>query len=164
MNRLAAILLCLLSLCAFVACSKQEPGAQKSGSSDHDHDHDHGDDHDHGHGESETTVALGAATIGGWTVGVTRGEGDVKPGGEVAVDLQLTDGAGTIDAVRIWIGAADGAGSIKELAKPEEGGGANHYHGHAEAPSPLPAGSKLWIELEIKGQAKQAGSVPLNPS
>ena len=67
-----------------------------------------------------------------------------KPGGEAAFDVTVT-GGGKPKAVRFWVGAEDAKGSVKAKAEEEAG---NAWHTHVEVPGPLPAGSKLWVEIE----------------
>jgi len=118
------------------------------------HDHKDGDDHDHkdGHGHGPKTE-LGNQSAGGMTIAAAR-EGDVTPGGEATFDINVTGGAGKPAAVRVWVGTQDGKGSIKGKAEAEGGG----WHAHAEVPKPLPAGSKLWVEVETaKGEKHVVG-------
>jgi hypothetical protein len=61
--------------------------------------------------------------------------------------------------VRFWIGLQDANGSVK--AKIEDPKEPNRWHTHTEVPSPLPEGSKLWVEVEIEGGQKTAGSIDL---
>lgn len=118
----------------------------------HDHDHDHAHD-DHGHGEEQE---LGSVTIGGFTVKVVQ-QGKVEAGKEAAFEFDVSGGEGKPAAVRAWIGAQDGAGSVKAKADLEEHG----FHGHVEAPAPLPADAKLWIEIEDSKGVKSTGSIAL---
>lgn len=108
------------------------------------HDHKDGDDHDHkdGHGHGPKTE-LGSQSAGGMTIVAAR-EGDVTAGKEATFDITVTGGAGKPAAVRAWVGTQDGKGSIKGKAEAEGDG----WHVHAEVPKPLPAGSKLWVEVE----------------
>lgn len=119
----------------------------------HDHDHEHTDGHSHG-----AEVSLGSATIGGFEIKAVR-EGDVKPGGEVAIDLSI-GGTAKPSAIRLWIGTEDAKGSIKAKAEAEGAG----WHAHVEAPAALPQGAKLWIEVEAEGGAKSVGSLALEPA
>lgn len=123
---------------------------------DHDgHDHAAGDKHDD-HGP---TTELGSVAIGPFSVKASR-DGGVTAGGEVPVDLWITPGAGgsaKVSAVRAWIGAQDGKGSLKAKMDLEK----DNYHSHVEAPKPMPAGSKLWIEIEDDKGGKSVGSFDL---
>ncbi len=163
MNTVRTIQL-LLALPAFAlalsmsACEKKsetpaKPAAGTTGTTKADgHDHKDGDDHDHGHGHGPRTE-LGSQSAGGMTIMAAR-EGDVAPGGEATFDIGVTGGAGKPAAVRVWVGTEDGKGSIKAKAEAEGDG----WHAHAEVPKPLPAGSKLWIEVETaKGEKHVVG-------
>lgn len=132
---------------ALVGCDRKPttPPAPSGGHSHspgdgHDHDHDHDDHgHDHAHGES---VALGKLTAGGYEVAASI-EGEVKAGDELHVNITVTGGE-KVTAVRVWVGAADAAGSTKSKADVD---GAS-YHAHVEVPDPVPADNKLWVEIE----------------
>ncbi len=116
-------------------------GTAKTGD---DHGHDHGDGHDHG-----ATTDLGEQTAGGLVVWASR-DGEVKAGGEASIDAKISGGTAKVIAVRFWIGTEDAKGSVKAKAELEH----ESWHSHVEAPSPLPAGAKLWIEVEAEGGAK----------
>ncbi len=110
------------------------------------HDHADGDAHDHAddrhHGE---TTRLGEQTVGGFTLRASR-DGEIVPGKEAAIDVWVTGGPKVV-AVRFWIGTQDGRGSVKARAELEK----DNWHTHAEVPSPLPEGSRLWVEVEAAG-------------
>ena len=132
-----------------------------SGEKDHDHkgadhtdDHDHKGDHDHEEGD---LTPIGTAMIGGMEVKVSQ-EGELKPGGETGFDVNLPAGTAKPKAVRFWVGVESAEGSSKVKAEPE---GENTWHAHAEVPGPLPAGSKLWVEIEPETGAKATGSFDL---
>ncbi len=140
------------------------------GDKDHkDHDHkDHGHkDHDHDHGPADVkagkdtgkhapghggeVIALGDGAFGPYKVRATRDKGVIKAGSDapfdVWVDLAATL-APKVVAVRFWIGAQDAKGSVKAKAEIENPKDPNRWHTHAEIPDPLPAGAKLWVEIE----------------
>jgi hypothetical protein len=123
------------------------------------HNHKDGDDHDHkdGHGHGPKTD-LGTQSAGGMTIAAAR-EGDVTPGGEASFDITVTGGPGKLAAVRVWVGAQDGKGSVKGKAEAEGDG----WHAHAEVPKPLPAGSKLWVEVETTTGQKHIAGFELKP-
>lgn len=111
------------------------------------HDHDHEDGHDHG-----PTTELGEQTSGTFTIKASR-EGDVVAGKDVAVNIHVApaaDAKSKAAAVRVWVGTQDGKGSMKARAEHEK----TSWHAHAEIPSPLPEGSKLWIEIETDAGEK----------
>jgi hypothetical protein len=104
-------------------------------------DHDHADGHDHG-----PTTQLGEQTGAGFAIKASR-DGEVVAGKDAAIDVWVTaagGGAAKVAAVRIWIGTQDAKGSVKAKAELEK----DNWHTHVEIPSPLPAGSKLWVEVE----------------
>ncbi len=119
-------------------------------SADHGHDHAAGSpqhagkpgpatDPEEGHGP---VVELGSTEQGGYTIKASR-DGDLKAGGEAPIDVWVTGGE-PVSAVRFWIGTQDAAGSLKAKAAIER----DNWHTHAEVPDPMPAGSKLWVEIE----------------
>jgi hypothetical protein len=113
-----------------------KPAAKKDADS---HDgHDHGDGHDDG-----PTTELGEQKAGGFNVKASR-DGAITPGKDAAIDVWVTGGTAKVAAVRFWIGTQDGKGSVKAKAEIEK----DNWHTHAEIPSPLPTGSKLWVEVE----------------
>ena len=154
MTELLGVPCCALALAVFAGCEKNEvPTAAKAGDHSHDHDHAHDHDHDHGHAHAEggkmekdhghgETTQMGEQKAGPYTVKVSR-DGDVKPGGDVPVDIWV-DGGAKGKAVRFWFGTEDGKGSLKAKCEVEDG----HWHTHGEVPDPMPEGSKLWIEIE----------------
>jgi hypothetical protein len=149
----------ILALIVLGGCAREE-------SADHD-DHGPADGAAHDHEEAEraghgTAVQLGTATIGGFTVRAARGQGEVQPGGELALDVWVSGGSGKVSAVRFWIGSEDASGSIKARADVEDPAEPDHWHAHAEVPAPLPPGSRFWVELEIEGQGRSSGSFDLS--
>lgn len=128
---------------------------------DHGHDHDHDHDHDHGDHHGGAAVDLGSATIGGFTAKVTRDEGAIVAGKDAAIDVTVTPAAGSaakVVAVRFWIGVEGAKGSVKAKGEIEDPKEPTRWHAHAAVPSPLPAGSKLWVEIENdKGELATGG-------
>ncbi len=109
-----------------------------------------------GHGGE--VIALGTSKFGAFEVRASRDKGDIKPGGDAPIDVWIDGGVGKgVTVVRFWIGAEDAKGSIKAKADIEDG----KWHTHVEIPSPMPAGSKLWIEVEEPGGKKTLGSFDL---
>jgi len=106
--------------------------------------------HDHDHGPS---TALGEQTVGGFTIRASR-DGGIKAGGDAPIDAWVTGGTAKVAAVRFWIGTQDAKGSVKAKAALEK----DNWHTHVEIPSPLPADSKLYVEIESdKGEKTVAG-------
>lgn len=160
----STVLLCSLALVP--ACEKKPqsgtapaagastPAAKPDSHAGHDHDHDHGG----------AVIELGAIKIGSFDVKVTRDKGEVVAGKDAAIDASITPGAGGAakpTAVRFWIGTEDAKGSVKAKAEIENAKEPDRWHTHAEVPSPIPAGSKLWIEIEDDKGGKNRGTVDL---
>lgn len=149
------------------ACTAEKPSAtpvEKSAAAPPKDDHaghDHGDDKKHD--ENAPVVELGTGPVGPFSARVTRDAGAIKPGGDAAIDATITAGPGTPLAVRVWIGTQDGAGSIKAKAEIEDPKSPNRWHTHAEIPSPLPANSKVWVEIEDDKKQKHAAGFELKP-
>ena len=138
---------------------------------DHDHadhdNHDHAHD-DHAHADDEhanddhgAAIDLGTTTIGSYTVRAARGEGELTAGSEGHIDVWVDGDLADVIAVRIWIGVENAAGSIKARGEVDDPEHLDHFHAHAEVPNPTPAGSKLWVELEITGEGKKTASFDL---
>jgi hypothetical protein len=102
-------------------------------------------------------VELGITQAGPYTVRITRDAGDVVPGGEVPLDVWVQAGPKNIAEMRFWIGTEDAIGSMKVLA-PLEG---ENFHTHALCPDPMPAGSRVWIEVEDDRSTLHVGSIEL---
>jgi hypothetical protein len=135
--------LLLVALVPFASCSKHEdpktPPANTSGNAAPVDDHGHG-----------TPKPLGSMTIGAHTFEVVQ-LGDVKAGEETFVDLKFAAGKPLPGTARAWIGVQSGEGSRKaKLGKDKD----TTLHGHVDVPSPLPAGSALWIEIEEGGKTE----------
>lgn len=158
----------VLALSLMPGCKQEIPSnsgssakAPKSGDS---HVHDDGTVHTDappaaGHGGP--VIELGTTTIGAFSVRASRDQGEIKAGGDAPIDVWLTGGdISKVTAVRFWIGTEQGDNFVKAKADIEIPSEPNHWHTHAEVPSPLPAGSKLWVEIEIGGQ-KHVGSFDL---
>jgi hypothetical protein len=124
----------------------------------------HDDDHAHGSaGHHGAVIELGSTQIGAFSVKASRDEGHIAAGGDAPIDVWLTPSAeaAKVVAVRFWIGTEKAAESVKAKAEIENPAEPNRWHTHAEVPNPIPAGSKLWVEIEIEGQGKQSGSFDL---
>jgi hypothetical protein len=166
---------CCATCLALAACGEGSGGSSGAGSSTqgaaatakspvagaHDHDHaDHGHaDHDHAHGSDHghgPTVELGEQASGALNVKASR-DGDVTPGGELPVDIWVTGGSARVSSVRFWVGIESGKGSVKAKAAIET----DNWHNHAEVPSPLPEGSKLWVSIELSDGTKSLLSFDL---
>ncbi|QOJ15199.1 MAG: hypothetical protein HRU75_11370 [Planctomycetia bacterium] len=112
-----------------------------------------------GHGgHGGPVVDLGETTVDGMKVRASRDAGEIKAGGDSPVDIWIDGGLGDAAAVRLWIGIESAKGSLKAKAENEDG----HWHTHSEVPDPLPADSKLWVEIEHKDGKKSLCSFDLN--
>jgi hypothetical protein len=104
-------------------------------------------------------LALGEAAAGPYTIKAGRDAGPLKPGGEGHIDVDVT--GAPFAAVRVWIGAADGKGSMKGKGEVEFADRPNHRHAHAEVPDPLAPDAKLYVEVEAADGAKHVASFDL---
>lgn len=165
MNRRVALALTgtlALIVGAMPACTRDPAGPGPAG--DHGHEHGPGEDHGHEAGHGGEVIALGTASIGAFRAVATRDEGQVVAGGEAAVDVTITPGEGSSAravAVRLWIGIEDATGSVKALASVEDQDEPSRWHTHVEVPSPMPEGTRLWIEIESSDGQTAIGSVEL---
>jgi hypothetical protein len=154
------LMLASLTLVAsLTACEKKTTPPVKPGG-EHTHAASEVDDHG-GNQQHGKPIELGTNTIGGYSVRAARDAGEIKSGGEAPIDVWLTGDLSKIVAVRFWIGGEDASGSVKAKAEIEDKAEPNHWHTHAEVPDPLPAGSKLWVELEIQGEGKKTAPFEL---
>ncbi len=166
----AFVLTTIVTLGFLTGCEGRDPEPQASSSSaaaHDDHGHDHGPSGEHvtskaGHGGA--VIALGEQAIGAFSAKATRDEGDIVAGKDAPIDVTITgvaDPAAKPAAVRFWIGTEDAKGSVKAKAEVEDPTDPNRWHVHAEIPNPLPAGSKLWVEIEDEAGATTVGSFDL---
>ncbi len=155
----------LAAVTSFTGCEERKPAAAPAKADDHGHDHGPSGEHAapravHG----GAVIALGGQTIGPFTAKATRDEGQIVAGKDAPIDVTITPAAGATTkaaAVRFWIGTQDAKGSIKAKAEIEDPKDPNRWHVHAEVPNPMPAGSKLWVEIEDEKGAASVGSFDL---
>jgi hypothetical protein len=126
------------------------PASTKPAALDHGHDHGPGADHAHGT-PAAGTHDLGTVTVAEYALKVTQ-TSPVTAGKEADFALTLAGGTGEPKAIRLWIGVESAEGSTKVRT---------HKHGskmeaHVEVPNPIPAGAKLWIEVETTEGRKAA--------
>lgn len=165
------ILIAALSLAPLAAvttltgCEEKKPAAKPAKADDHGHDHGPSGEHaapKPGHGGP--VIALGEQTIGNFTAKATRDAGQIVAGKDAPIDVTITPVSGATTkaaAVRFWIGTQDAKGSVKAKAEIEDPKDPNRWHVHAEIPNPMPAGSKLWVEIEDDKGATSVGSFDL---
>ena len=97
--------------------------------------------------------------IGDIEIECWQGHGKVQAGKELHLVVKLSsDDKGTA-IVRAWIGTADRLASA--VGKGEYNSATGVYDIHAEAPDPLPADAKWWVEIESEDGTKQVGSLTL---
>lgn len=109
----------------------------------------------HKHSEDEKQK-LGRQKIGDYTVSVIM-VGDIHDDKEIDFDVKLIDAKSDPKALRIWIGAEDGAGSEKATLVKKK----TTFGGKAKVPNPVPKDAKVWVEVETDaGTAK--GSYAIN--
>lgn len=164
----------LAMLSTLSGCEKKAPAPAPTSTpakaDDHGHDHAEGekhDDHDHDHadGHSGTVIKLGEQAIGTFTASASRDGGEIVAGKDAPIDVTITPAAGAtakVAAVRFWIGTQDAKGSVKAKAEIEDPKEPNRWHVHAEIPNPMPADSKLWVEIEDDKGVTAVGSFALN--
>ena len=162
----SALLLAVLGVAVLVGCEKQpassstNPPPAKTDS----HVHDDGTVHTDAPaapGHHGKPIELGTATAGAFSLRAARDEGAITPGGDSPIDVWITGGTAKVAAVRFWIGTEDAKGSIKAKAEIEIPAEPNHWHTHAEVPNPMPAGSRLWVEVEDDKGARSLASFGL---
>lgn len=104
---------------------------------------DHGEEH-----------PLGNLTIGAHTFELVQ-DGPIEAGHEGAIDLRFPAGKTLPGTVRAWVGIESAQGSMKAKLGKE---GEHALHGHVEVPKPLPAGSRIWVEIEENGQTQRGSA------
>ena len=115
-----------------------------------------------GHGGE--IIHLGNTTIGLFHVMATRDVGLIVAGKDAPIDVTVTPIPSSniaAIAVRFWIGTKDGVGSMKAKSEIENPLEPNRWHTHADVPNPIPAGSKLWVEIESEKGEKVTCSFDL---
>lgn len=156
----------LAALSTLTGCEEKKPAPTPAKADDHD-GHDHGPGGEHGAGKAGhggAVISLGEQTIGAFSAKATRDEGQIVAGKDAPFDVTVTPVAGATTkavAVRFWVGTQDAKGSVKAKAEIENPQEPNRWHVHAEIPSPMPAGSKLWVEIEDDKGGTSVGSFDL---
>lgn len=131
------------------ACSRdaKDPSAPGANSGEDGGAGPGGDPHEDGE------RALGTVSAGGTSLAVAIA-GEVAPGAELHVELDVTEGATPV-AVRLWAGQESGVGSLR--AKADADGA--HFHAHVEIPSDVSKDARLWIEVEAADGKRRAESL-----
>ncbi len=94
---------------------------------------------------------LGEVTLNG-AVFTVELEGKLEAGKEIEIKL-TPKGALPKGKIRGWVGSESGKGSVKGHSHDEDGG----LCVHTEAPNPIPADAKVWLEIEVDGAKSKAG-------
>ncbi len=157
------------SIAILPACEKKESATVPAASMNTDTDHGHAHDSDGEHmastaGHGGNIIQLGTLKIGPFDAKATRDEGLIAAGKDAPIDVTVTPAAGSdakAVAVRFWIGTEDGKGSVRAKADIENPAEPNRWHTHTEIPSPIPTGSKLWVEIEDDKGGTSVGSFDL---
>jgi hypothetical protein len=102
--------------------------------------------------DDETPV--GVITAGVYSVDVHQEGAAVASGVSSRFVMKVTGGTPT--TITGWIGVASGEGSVKKVAVYDSGDG--DFDDDVVAPSPIPAGSQFWIEVDTAGK-KDVGSI-----
>ena len=168
MNRIYIIVPTLLTIALFGCEGKQESTVKSVQETPEAHEGDahaelhaeesHTEGHDksshaHSHEESgQTTYELTLANV----ALEVRYRGDGVPGSVLDVSL-IAVGGDRPATIRVWVGVESGKGSRKTKVHSH---GAT-YHAHANVPSDLPEGSKLWVEVQAMNGEKESGSIDL---
>ncbi len=168
MNRIYIIVPTLLTIALFGCEGKQEsavnsvqetPEAHDGASHTESHaEESHTEGHDnssHAHSHEEIEKTNYELTLANVALEV-RYRGDGVPGGVLDVSL-IAVGGDKPATIRVWVGVESGKGSRKTKVHSH---GAT-YHAHANVPSDLPEGSKLWIEVQTINGDKESGSIEL---
>jgi hypothetical protein len=104
-------------------------------------------DHDHGPGgHTHESVSIGESQSGPFMVKAARDEGALKAGAELHLDIEAS--GATFTSIRAWVGTPDAKGSRKALGEVEHADRPVHRHFHVEIPNPIPAGSRLHVEVD----------------
>ncbi len=141
-------------------------GEKKTAAADgHGHPHKEGEAHgepgakaaakeDHDHGEE---IALGKFKAGELEIEAAQGHGMVEAGkeGHLIIKLPYKDAGASV--VRAWIGTEDR--TLSAVGKGEFAPSHGDYDLHATAPSPLPAKTQWWVEIEKPDGTKLTGSI-----
>jgi ABC-type Zn2+ transport system substrate-binding protein/surface adhesin len=144
-----------------VGCGEKKTAA----ADDHGHPHKEGEAHGHPHTEAKAEddhdhgdeVALGKFMAGKLEIEAAQGHGMVEAGkeGHLIIKLPYKDDGASI--VRAWIGTEDR--TLSAVGKGEYAPSHDDYDIHATAPSPLPADTKWWVEVEKPDGTKLVGSI-----
>ena len=127
--------------CSFALVAGSPACAAEDAHAGHDHAA-HGHGHDHG-----PTTTIGTVKVGTYDVAVAA-SGTAEAGKAWHLELSLVPAAPLPKAVRVWVGAENGRGSVKAKA---EAGKAGSFEAHVEIPAPLPADARIWISVEGEG-------------
>ena len=113
-------------------------------------------------GHHGAEIALGTKTMGAWQVTANR-SGAWEAGKVGAGSVDLVPAKPAAKNVRLWVGSADGKGSVKAKGEAETAhpGG---WHCHVEVPNPIPEGAQFWVAIETEAGDQLKESFPLAPT
>jgi len=143
------LLTLLLSSLLFAACGDKTPATTTGGGGDTTG----GTDGDDGHGAEHP---LGELKVGSFQLTITQ-EGEIAAGKEAAFDIEFPKDTTMPGTLRGWVGVESAKGSRKGPFDKVMG----KMHGHVDVPDPIPAGSKLWLEIDLDSGAIR-GSIALH--
>ncbi len=103
--------------------------------------------------KDETPV--GTLVVGAYTLDIHQERDAVAAGATSRFVIKTSGGMPT--TVTGWIGTADATGSVKKAASYDPGD--SDWDDDVTAPSPIPAGSKFWVEVTDATGKKDVGSI-----
>ena len=92
--------------------------------------------------------------------GLTIGDYEVQPMFEEVIEnghYNISVSGGDVNAVRVWVGAEDPSDTMVVKAEIEH----DYFHSHHKVSTPIEAGTRLWIELELPDGSTVKGSTAL---
>lgn len=152
------------SLVALQACQERKPSSAAPSPITPPGQAGHADHGASRAGHGGPVIQLGEATVGPFTVGASRDEGQIVAGKDAPIDVTVTPaatGTSPVVAVRLWIGTEDAKGSVRAKADIENPAEPNRWHTHVEIPDPLPTELRLWVEIEDEKGERWVGSFDL---
>ncbi len=95
--------------------------------------------------DDETPV--GTLQVGAYSLDIHQEGAAVAPG---ATSRFVMKTSGKPTSITGWIGIASGEGSVKKLAVFDSGD--SDFDDDVTAPTPIPAGSQFWVEVDTNGK------------
>ena len=143
MKRFVVLLATFATAAALWACHDEHdhPATAPAKAADTPDAHD---GHTHHHHDSGPKEMLGLVELEGFEVSAVQ-TGKLLAGEELTFDVEIL-GKEKPTGVQFWIGPADG--SVTTEKKPPEEVKDNVYHVDFDLPATIPAGARLWVEIE----------------